>query len=148
MKKSVVIVSLLALTFSAFGLRSIADRSKLNSRQQFAITLVEALKRASSQKYVSLLPALSDFEKIMKENAAIYGNNLSEAQKEFALTYETKLVPSAIQSFETLLREGREQGIDWKNISLVNVAADEINAKNWGMAPSRLRYHQKVKNLK
>ncbi len=148
MKTSVAIVSILALTFSAIGLSSMADRAKLNARQQFGLTLMEALHQMSSEKYLSLLPSASDFHVIMKDNAAFYGDHLSEAQKEFSENYETKVLPAAKKSFERLLQEGIALGVDWKEATLFSITADESNAKDWGIAPVTVTVSSKGQQYK
>jgi hypothetical protein len=88
--------------------------------QELAQQLVDALKQKSADSYAQLIPSLNDFNNLMKEHSFVYSNHLAEAQKSFAVDYENTLVPAVKNSFDQLLADGIEKGIQWNEVSLLN----------------------------
>lgn len=88
-----------------------------NSSERVGKQVVAALKNYSPEAYVNLFPTLSEFHKIMDENAVIYGNTLSEAKAEFAARYESEILPSLKESFTSIINEGKKKGIDWGEVN-------------------------------
>ena len=96
-------------------------KRRTSSSEQMAERVVTALQQSSSKEYAALFPSLSDFKEIMKESSEIYGSNLNEAQREFSNNYESKLIPAVKNSFEELIKEGKEKGIDWSSVRYVGL---------------------------
>jgi hypothetical protein len=72
-----------------------------------------------------MFPSIEDFKEMMKESSEIYGSYLADAQREFAINYEYKLLPTVEHAFETLIDEGRSKGIDWNDIHYVGIEQKE-----------------------
>ena len=127
MKKTIIALASLTLILTAFKTSTMVTEKKksTSSSEQMAERVVAALQQSSSKDYAALFPSLSDFKEIMKENSEIYGSNLTEAQREFSRNYESKLIPAVEHSFDALLKEGREKGIDWSSVRYVGIELEE-----------------------
>ena len=109
------------MTLSSFVVSpEIPKPANAKASQELAHQVVNALKQKSAESYVALIPSLTDFNKIMKEHSTVYGEHLAEAQKSFALDYENRLVPKVKSSFDQLIADGIEQGIQWSEVTLLN----------------------------
>jgi hypothetical protein len=118
MKNSVVTLAILATLVA--NANSMADYAIEKVSQQ----LVTVLQAKSAREYVKLYPSLDEFHRLMKDNAIQYGPFLKEAQEEFALQYNTKVIPGLKASFENLIREGESRGIVWSEIEFIS---SEVN---------------------
>lgn len=123
MKKTIIALASLTIILTAFKTNTMVTEKKksTSSSEQMAERVVAALQQSSSKDYAALFPSLSDFKQIMKESSEIYGANLNEAQREFSSDYESKLIPAVKHSFDALLKEGREKGIDWSSVRYVGI---------------------------
>lgn len=92
-----------------------------SSSERVGKQVLTAFKNASQDAYLNLFPSLSEFHQIMEENASIYGNTLSEAKKEFAAQYESKILPAVKESFARIINEGKEKGINWNEIAFERI---------------------------
>lgn len=88
--------------------------------------VVTALQHMSYQEYVALFPTLQEFHQMMEKNSVFYGESLSAAKQEFADTYKNHLTTAVKESFDRIIREGDEKGIEWKTIRLERIESSEI----------------------
>lgn len=123
MKKIKVVITLtaLAMFLTAFTTNTMVTekKKKLTTSEQLAERIVSALQHSSPKEYASMFPSIEDFNYMMKESSEIYGTYLVDAQREFAINYEYKLIPTVEHAFDLLIEEGRAKGIDWSNIRYV-----------------------------
>lgn len=112
------------------ALASLADAKPLLPVGTHAGQLVErvlvALQHQSADSYAELFPALAEFHQAMDMNRGLYGESLTAAKLDFANVYDTELLPEVRTSFNRVLADGRELGIDWSRISLLS----------WELTPS------------
>jgi hypothetical protein len=127
MKKTVIVLTLITMTLSSFTINPKATIKRSSSTDQFAGSITAALQHASAKEYVNLFPTFADFEKMIKENSAIYGPYIEEAMDEFSQQYEHNLFHQVKYAFEELLIEGRRKGIDWNKVRLIEVNAEEVD---------------------
>ena len=127
MKKTIIAIAALSLILTAFKTNTmvIEKKKRITSSEQLAEQVVAALKEASANEYVQLFPSLSEFKDVMKESGEIYGAYLDDAQAEFAGNYERKLIPTVKRSFDELLWDGKNKGIDWSAIRYVGIELSE-----------------------
>jgi len=118
--KTQMLVNLIAMTFLSFSPKSVNNYLNHKASQNLADQVVAALQLASSESYVELAPSLDDFKKIIAQNAEMYNGHVAEAQEDFISCYLNNTLPSLRKSFDALLEEGKNRGIDWSNISLVS----------------------------
>jgi len=97
--------------------------------------IVSALQHSSAREYASMFPSLEDFKNMMKESSEIYGTYLADAQREFAINYESKLIPTVEHAFEVLIDEGRSKGIEWNNIRFVGFEQHEMPNNRFSPIP-------------
>ena len=109
-----IAIAALSLILTAFKTNTMVleKKKRITSSAQMAERVVAALKESSANEYVELFPSLSEFTDMMKERSEIYGSYLNEAQHEFAGNYENKLIPSVKRSFDELIWEGKNSGIE------------------------------------
>ena len=124
MKKYITLMSALIITSNTFS-----NDDKIKSADHMAQQVVSSLQQSSTVSFVELLPTLEDFHQIMEANARVYGQNLKEAKDEFTSKYNHTILPEAKASFETLIQEGKEQGIDWKSVSFVRLESKQGNSE-------------------
>jgi hypothetical protein len=89
----------------------------ISSSEQLGKRIITALQHESSQEYVALFPALQ----LMVANADFYGESLSDAKEDFAALYERHLITSLKESFDRIVREGRDKGIVWNTVSFEQI---------------------------
>src|SRR5687768_11574406 len=123
MKNSILALIALTLTLSAFTPKGMIteNKKKITTSDQMAEYIVAALQNSSSEDYVKLFPSLIEFQDVMKANSELYGKYLSDAQGEFAANYRANLLPAVKRSFDGLIKEGEEKGIEWKSVRLIGV---------------------------
>ena len=80
MKTTGLFTIIMLLTMTSFTQES----ATLVSSHEVAARVVEALRKSSADQYMTLIPTLSDFDRIMQENGTLYGNYLEYARVEFA----------------------------------------------------------------
>jgi hypothetical protein len=93
-----------------------------------------AFRHASARDYLALYPSLTDFYRLM-ESSKVYGDLLDDAKQEFADTYTHTLLPSVQESFEAVLQEGKEKGIDWSTVEFVRLSAPELEDSRFTTVP-------------
>lgn len=128
MKKTIFTLTALTFFLSAFTTNNTMvteKKKKITTSEQMAERIVSALQHSSAKEYASMFPSLEDFNDMMKESSEIYGTYLADAQREFAINYEQKLVPTVEHAFDVLIDEGRSKGIDWNNIRFVGIEQKE-----------------------
>ena len=113
----------------AYDAASVAYSSK-----EMAKEIVTALQHTSRQEYVALFPTLQEFHQMMEINAVFYGEHLSAAKQEFATTYERHLLIAVNESFDRIIREGNQKGIEWNTISFQRVESSQITDDQFGQA--------------
>ena len=124
MKKYIAVTTACLISLNTFGYDD-----KLKSADLMAQQFVHSLQQSSATAFVELLPSLQDFHQIMDANSRAYGRNLREAKEEFASNYSEQILPQAKESFEALLQTGKEQGIDWNNVSFVRLETLQGNTE-------------------
>jgi hypothetical protein len=127
MKKVTLILSVLIMTLSSFTTNS---TSGSKAYKQTALRIVAALQHSSATEYSALYPKLAEFHQVMIENEDFYGMFAKEARDEFAIDYERNLIPKVKESFNALIREGRNKGIDWSKVRFVSVTVLEEELTN------------------
>lgn len=126
MKKTIIAIAALSLVLTAFKTNTmVIEKKKISSSDQLAEHVVAALKESSANEYVELFPSLSEFNDMMKESSEVYGSYLNEAQLEFAASYESKLIPAVKRSFDELIWDGKNKGIDWSSARYVGIEVTE-----------------------
>jgi hypothetical protein len=136
MKKIAIALSTLVTAFVTTAM--ITKKEAPAPPAQMGTRLVEALRNASSEQYVSLFPTVSEFDETMTEKSRLYGENLAEAKEEFARDYISNLIPQVKESFEAVLAQGREKGIDWRTIRYVGIEIEAEPAQRFGTAPATI----------
>jgi hypothetical protein len=137
MKKSILALTALTLTLSAFTPKSVTteNKKKITTSGQMAEYIVAALQNSSSEDYLELFPSLIEFQDVMKANSELYGKYLSDAQREFAANYKANLLPAVKRSFDGLIKEGEEKGIEWKSVRLIGVQLNEETQQRFNSLP-------------
>ena len=102
-----------------------------NSPEQMAKKVVAALQHMSPQEYIALFPRLEEFHHMMDKNFHFYGESLSAAKEEFAFTYRNDLIPAVKESFNRIIREGKENGILWNTIQLERIGSSEMTEQRF-----------------
>jgi hypothetical protein len=82
-----------------------------------------------------MFPSIEDFNDMMKESSEIYGTYLADAQREFAVNYEHKLIPTVEHAFDLLIEEGRAKGIEWNNIRYIGTEQLEQPTNRFSPVP-------------
>lgn len=123
MKTTVIAFASITLILTAFKTNTMVTEKKkgISTSEQMAERVVSALRQSSAKEFVTLFPSLSDFTEIMKESSGVYGSYLEEAQREFSGNYERNLIPAVKHSFETLIKEGEDRGIEWSSVRYVGI---------------------------
>lgn len=93
-----------------------SQSSLIPSSEKLAKGVITALQHESAEEYFALFPTLQEFHQVMDDNADFYGKSLSEAKEEFAAVYERNLTRSVQESFDRIVRQGRNSGIVWNTI--------------------------------
>lgn len=114
MKTPFIILSVISFTLSSFTTPSRNRDAKL-AAERTGIQVIEAFKHETASEYAALFPNLVDFHTIMGLNSLWYGENLEAAKKEFADRYDA-LDREVYQAFQEILMDGKQHGIEWKNI--------------------------------
>jgi hypothetical protein len=128
MKKVTFTLTALTLFLSAFTTNNsmVTEKKKrVTTSEQMAERIVSALQHSSAKEYASMFPSLEDFNDMMKESSEIYGTYLADAQRDFAINYEHKLIPTVEHAFDMLIDEGRSKGIEWNNIRYIGTELEE-----------------------
>lgn len=89
--------------------------------------------------------ALADFQALMLKNSELYGQNLSEAAREFEKEYDYELYPAFRKSFENIVKEGKEAGIDWRTVQLVSVEVPEKVEGDFAAVPMTIAFNAQRK---
>jgi hypothetical protein len=108
--------------------------TEMTSAEKIGRKTLTALKHASHAEFVMLYPSLTDFYKMMDAEADVYGNTLDDAKNEFALTYARKIIPAMHESFDRILQEGTELGIDWSKAEFIRVEYNDGVPSKFGSA--------------
>jgi hypothetical protein len=137
MKKSILALTALTLTLSAFTPKSMTTerKEKITTSDQMAEHIIAALQHSSSEEYMKLFPSLIEFQDVMKANSELYGNYLNDAQREFATNYEANLLPAVKHSFDELVTVGKEKGIEWKSVRFIGVQLNEEPQQRFNSLP-------------
>lgn len=127
MKKSIFTLATLSLILAAFTPNTMVTekKKKISTSEQMATHIVSALQHSSAKEFAALFPSLEDFNNMMKESSEIYGAYLADAQRDFAINYEYKLIPTVEHAFDLLIEEGRAKGIDWNDIRYISTEQTE-----------------------
>ena len=117
MKTTIILFTVALLTTAA----SPISTAPQNASQHLAEQIIEALQNSSPDDYAALFPTIAEFHAIMDKNSSMYGQYLTAAKEEFALRYESELLPKVKNSFVAFLQEGTANGIEWSQINLERV---------------------------
>lgn len=124
MKKSILAVMMVSNLLTSVAANPKSEEPKKAS-EKLAHQVIVALRISSSSDFINLMPTLEEFKHIMKKNESVYGTHLSEAQEDFAIAYETTILPAVKESFKALTEDGIRRGINWREITLVRVESEE-----------------------
>lgn len=137
MKTTIIVtVALIMIAITSFKLY----RSEAESKEKIGLQVISALQHASVHEYSALFPTMADFHVLMITNAELYGKNLSEAALEFEKEYNRDLYPAFQQSFERILEEGKQEGIDWRLVQLVSVDVPEEVKGQFAAVPMTITF--------
>ena len=118
--KSNLFLTVITMTLVSFTTDPTRKPVHAKASLELATQLTNALQSGSVDAYLLLIPSLADFNKVMEEHSALYGNNLIAAKQAFGRDYSAAFIPAVRNSFEGLIEEGKRRGIDWKKVSLVS----------------------------
>jgi hypothetical protein len=120
--KTTIALSTLALTLSSFMPVSTADHNHEHANSELvARKVLHAFQFNLITEYQQLFPKLKDFYQLMDADATVYGPTLDAAKRDFARVYLEEVYPALSRSFERIIKEGKEKGIDWGTAELVRV---------------------------
>jgi len=128
MKNVSVMAGGICVLLMSFTTVSPERRASVAASEETALNLVEALKESSTRDFIGLLPTLEEFQAIMKENGSFYGDNLGEAQAEFAHYYTQVMLPLAEKSFDALLMKSKKVGLNWHEAKVEAIYTDDDNS--------------------
>jgi hypothetical protein len=145
MKKVSFTLTALAIFLSAFTTNTMVTekKKKLTTSEQMAERIVSALQHSSAKEYASMFPSIEDFNDMMRESSEIYGTYLADAQREFAINYEHKLLPTVEHAFDLLIEEGRAKGIEWNNIRYIGTEQQEQPTNRFSPVPVTIIFSSK-----
>lgn len=129
MKTTSIILTVLVMTMSSFS-RPVEQTPKdlQIAAEKMAGQVVHALRKQSAFDYSVLYPTLDGFNQMFDETAAFYGHNFAVAKEEFEGRYLTQIIPTLNKSFQDLITNGQQKGIDWRTISLSQVRTESANS--------------------
>lgn len=137
MKTTIIItVPIIMIAITSFKLYS----TEVESTEKIGQQIITALKHSSAEEFSALFPTLADFHTLMATNSELYGRNLSEAAREFEKEYEYELYPAFKKSFERIVLEGEQAGIDWKTIQFVSAEVTENVNGDFAAAPMTITF--------
>lgn len=137
--KTTIIITVAIIMIAVTSFKSY--RSALEPKERIAQQVITALQHLSAEEYSSLFPTLADFHALMVRNSELYGQNLSEAAREFENEYDHELYPAFRKSFETIVKEGKEAGIDWRTIQLVSVEVPQKVEGDFAAVPMTIAFN-------
>ena len=125
MKTITTLLTLIAvfMTMTSFKSEKVLVPATIRTAQK----IVTALQQSSVEEYQKLTPSIDELFAVMNKNAALYGANLNEAKDELTSSYNTQVIPAIRESFNRILTEGEQRGIDW---TLTKFVAVEQNKKD------------------
>jgi len=132
MKTTIMLSTLLSFTMTSYTFNHYADRQSVDvlTSEQMAIEVIAALQQCSAKTYTTLFPTLAEFQTLMDENAAVYGDFLDDAKEEFAMQYNQQLVPAVASAFEEIIKQGKEKGLDWSTIRYQGIELEKNAEKH------------------
>ena len=145
MKTSIIVtIALIMIATTSFQLY----RTEAEPKEKVGLQVITALQHASVHEYSALFPSMADFHALMTKNAELYGKNLSEAAREFEKEYDLELYPAFEESFERILLEGKQKGIDWRTVRLVSVEAPEEIVGDFASVPMTITFTAQGKDYR
>ena len=132
--KTTIVLSTLALTLSSFVPVPTADLSVITNSELMGRQVLHAFHYGLVTEYQQLFPKLKDFYQLMDADAAVYGNTLEAAKRDFARVHLEEVYPALSQSFERVIREGKEKGIDWGTAEFVRVEYSNLPQGKYGLS--------------
>lgn len=135
--KTSILLTVIMVTVTSFGFYYSESDAKVTIGQQ----VITALQRSSAHEFSALFPTIADFNALMLRNAELYGENLSEAAREFEKEFELVLYPQFQRSFESILRQGKAAGIDWRTIELVSVEVPDAKNGEFTSGPMTITFN-------
>lgn len=145
MKKVIFLLTASSLFLSAYTTNTMVTEKKkrITTSEQMAERIIVALQHTSAKEYASMFPSLDEFNDMMRESSELYGTYLADAQREFAINYEYKLMPTVEHAFDLIVDEGRSKGIDWSDIHFVSVEQKEQPTHRFSPVPVTILFTSK-----
>ena len=138
----IVTIAIIMIAITSFKLY----RTEVETKEHFGQQVITALQHSSLYEYSALFPTLADFHTLMVTNSELYGKNLSEAASEFESVYEFELYPAFKESFERIVLEGKQAGIDWRTAELVSVEVPETIEGDFAAVPMTITFKAQGKD--
>lgn len=129
------ILTLLSMTAFSTAVAEPGKAPIVRTYEDMAVRVADAFRQSSVDAYLDLFPGLSELHSLMLENAALYGDFLPDAQKEFAERYVAELLPEARSAFERVLKDGIARGIKWSEIQFTGIEIDNTAKGTTEAAP-------------
>jgi hypothetical protein len=128
MKTSILALIITTMTLASFSTRKVetVEARSASAEEQFALRVITSFQLSSSAEYAALFPSLETFQRLMQENTAWYGRNIAAAQEDFAKQYRLRILPAVHESFEEVIRKGKEHKINWDQIEFIRI---ELSSK-------------------
>ncbi len=142
--KTSILLTVIMVTVTSFGFYY----SESDAKETIGLQVITALQRSSVHEFSALFPTVADFHALMVSNAELYGENLGEAAREFEKEFELVLYPQFQRAFETILREGKAAGIDWRTIELVSVEVPDAKKAEFTSGPMTITFDAQGKTHK
>lgn len=124
-----IISQLLIVTMTASSLiinQATAKKLLINpSSEHTAQEILAALQANSSEEFLTIYPTLEEFHQLMTDNAHVYCEYLNDAKRDFADNYVADQLPELRESFDKIIKEGIQKGIDWKAVEYNGVELDQ-----------------------
>ncbi len=83
--------------------------------------MIAALQHESAHDYAALLPTTTELSQLVEDNQEFYGSQLMEAKADLERSYNTNTIPEMKRTFQQVIEEGRNRGIEWDKIKLETV---------------------------
>lgn len=121
MKSLLTALTAFSITLQSYALDSMSEKENSLAYHQLAIAIADALRRESAEQYTALFPSVGEFQSIMRVHTKEYGPYLKDAQDEFAIEYTQSLLPAVKESFEMLMKDGKDRNIQWSTVQVSRV---------------------------
>ena len=138
-------ISLTLLTITMITVTAFALRHSVDAKEKIGLQVITALQRSSLHEFSAMFPTVADFHGLMMRNSELYGVNLNEAAREFEKEFAYVLFPEFKKSFERIIHEGKEAGIDWRTAQFVSVEVPEEIESDFAAVPMTINFRAQGK---